>query len=315
MPRAPRIQYPGAIYHVINRGNYRSDVFSESGTAFAFVETLKETVERYGWRLGAYVVMRNHFHLAIQTPEPNLVSGMHWLQCTFATRFNRIHREQGHVFQGRYKAIVLQNNHVWARVNDYIHLNPVRAGIVPIEQVSQFRWSSLGDFVKNQKFNGLSAIGWFGAIGLEDTEEGWRSYVARLVDSVSDGSTDAETERALLTRGWATGDEEWKQSLATSYLQEQDGASATRDGRRIPPDMLSASWRHRLEAELATVGKSTDDVASALKSADWKIEVADRLQRNFGVPISWLAKELNMGKPGSVRAYLWKLRKNSQVTT
>ncbi len=80
MPRPPRIQYPGAIYHVINRGNYRSDVFAEVGAAHAFVETMKEAVDRYGWRLGAYVVMRNHYHLSIQTPEPNLSAGMPWLQ-------------------------------------------------------------------------------------------------------------------------------------------------------------------------------------------------------------------------------------------
>ena len=74
------MEYPGAIYHVINRGNYRRDLFESAGTAEAFVEALEETVGRHGWRLQAYMVMRNHFHLVAETPEPNLTLGMHWLQ-------------------------------------------------------------------------------------------------------------------------------------------------------------------------------------------------------------------------------------------
>jgi putative transposase len=139
MARKLRIEYPGAIYHVINRGNYRSDVFDLAGAAQAFGTALSEASTRYGWRVGAYVVMRNHYHLARQTPEPNLSIGMQWLQTTFATRFNRLRGENGHLFQGRYRAFVLENSGVWARVADYIHLNPVRAGIVPMEYAAQFR--------------------------------------------------------------------------------------------------------------------------------------------------------------------------------
>ena len=75
MARKLRMEYPGAIYHVINRGNYRRDLFESAGTAEAFVEALEETVGRHGWRLQAYVVMRNHFHLVAETPEPNLTLG------------------------------------------------------------------------------------------------------------------------------------------------------------------------------------------------------------------------------------------------
>ncbi len=96
-----RIQFKGALYHVINQGNYRCDVFGSGGKAFEAV--LKEAVTMFGWVLHADVLMRNHFHLSVETPQPNLVEGMHWLQCTFATRFNRYRGERGHLFQGRYK--------------------------------------------------------------------------------------------------------------------------------------------------------------------------------------------------------------------
>jgi REP element-mobilizing transposase RayT len=87
--------------------------------------------------------MRNHYHLALETPEPNLVEGMQWLQSTYANRFNRFRGERGHVFQGRYQAIVVEDGAHLGAVAHYIHLNPVRARIVAVRQANDYRWSSL----------------------------------------------------------------------------------------------------------------------------------------------------------------------------
>src|SRR5438034_1286861 len=103
MARQIRLEFPGACYHVINRGNYRRDLFASKGAAAAFEEVLFEAAARCGWRLHAYVVMRNHFHLAVELTEPNLSVGMKWLQGTWAVRFNRYRQETGRPFQGRYK--------------------------------------------------------------------------------------------------------------------------------------------------------------------------------------------------------------------
>ena len=131
MARRLRIQFGGALYHVINRGNYRRAVFGTVGAARAFESTLTETCVRHGWRLHARGIMPNHYHLALETPEPNLVEGMHWLQSTFATRFNRFRNERGHLFQARHQSPLVEDAAALARVIDYIHLNPVRAGMVP----------------------------------------------------------------------------------------------------------------------------------------------------------------------------------------
>jgi len=165
MPRKLRIQYTDAIYHVINRGNYRANLFDTEGAAQAFLNALFEAVARYGWKLHAYVLMRNHYHLALETPMPNLVEGMHWLQGTFSNRFNRFRKQNGHVFQGRYKALLLEGHAVLGRVVDYIHLNPVRAGVVAPGQVEQFRWSSLPQFIKGKRPTGLVCSDWLAARG------------------------------------------------------------------------------------------------------------------------------------------------------
>ena len=110
MPRKQGIEYPGAVYHVISRGNYRKELFSHEKTGESFERTIFEAAERCGWNIYAYVIMSNHYHLAIETPESNLVEGMKWLQSTFATRFNRLRNERGHVFQGRYKSILINED-------------------------------------------------------------------------------------------------------------------------------------------------------------------------------------------------------------
>ena len=98
MARKVRVEYAGAFYHVINRGNYRSWIFETEGARKSFLKCLTEVCESKGWRIHAWCLMSNHYHLLIETPEPNLVMGMRWLQSTFANRFNRYRKENGHVF-------------------------------------------------------------------------------------------------------------------------------------------------------------------------------------------------------------------------
>ena len=104
----------------------------------AFEKTLFEACAKCGWLLHAYVVMRNHYHLALETPEANLVEGMRWLQGTFAIRFNASRGERGHVFQSRYKSLVIEEGRPLLGLVNYIHLNPVRAGMVTTAGLREF---------------------------------------------------------------------------------------------------------------------------------------------------------------------------------
>lgn len=111
MPRKLRLEFSGACYHVINRGNYRRDLFTTGGAASSFYGCLDEACTSYGWVAHAFSIMGTHFHLAIETPEPNLSDGMQWLQGTWAQRFNRFRGEVGRPFQGRYKAFHVEPGH------------------------------------------------------------------------------------------------------------------------------------------------------------------------------------------------------------
>ena len=132
MARKPRIEFAGAVYHVMSRGDRQNDIFRDDRDRDVFLDTLSEACQRQGWIIHAYVLMGNHYHLLLETPEPNLIVGMKWLQGTYTQRFNRRHKEWGHLFQGRYKALLVQSEEgeYFSTVASYIHLNPVRARLM-----------------------------------------------------------------------------------------------------------------------------------------------------------------------------------------
>src|SRR6266511_1885531 len=132
MARSIRIEIPGAFYHVMARGNRREAIFLDDNDRRFFLETLGEACGKTGWRVHAWVLMGNHYHVCVETPEPNLVAGMQWFQNTLTRRFNVRHRKWGRLFGDRYKAVIVEgeNDYYYQTLLDYIHLNPVRAGLV-----------------------------------------------------------------------------------------------------------------------------------------------------------------------------------------
>ncbi|MCK5826991.1 transposase [Candidatus Bipolaricaulota bacterium] len=130
MVRPLRIQFEGAVYHVTSRGNAGNDIFLSDDDRVLFLEIVGDVVERFGWICHAYCLMSNHYHLLIETPEPNLSRGMRHLNGVYTQSFNRSHKRLGHIFQGRFKAILIEKQGHLLEVARYVVLNPVRAHIV-----------------------------------------------------------------------------------------------------------------------------------------------------------------------------------------
>jgi REP-associated tyrosine transposase len=140
MARQPRIEVTGGYYHVFARGNERRALYRDDNDRTSFLELVGTTLEGYAWELLSYVLMRNHYHLLVQTSEPNLSAGMHYLNAVYAQRFNRRHRRVGHLYQGRYKARLVQGDERLLATIRYIVRNPVRARLCA--RPDQWRWSS-----------------------------------------------------------------------------------------------------------------------------------------------------------------------------
>lgn len=140
MARPLRIEYPGAVYHVTSRGNEKKPVFKDDTDRLNFLSTFQHVNKRYNWICHAYCLMTNHYHLLIETPDGNLALGMRQLNGVYTQLFNKRHGRTGHLFQGRYKAILIQKDSHLLEVCRYVVLNPVRAKMV--ERPEDWKWSS-----------------------------------------------------------------------------------------------------------------------------------------------------------------------------
>jgi putative transposase len=140
MSRPLRVEYPGAVYHVTSRGNGRAAIYLSDADRWKFLGILADTIQKYNWLCHAYCLLDNHYHLIIETPDPNLSLGMRQLNGVYTQAFNVAHQKVGHVFQGRYKAILVEKNSHLLELCRYVVLNPVRAGMV--SQPREWKWSS-----------------------------------------------------------------------------------------------------------------------------------------------------------------------------
>jgi REP element-mobilizing transposase RayT len=134
------MDYPNAFYHVLSRGNERKEIFRDEKDHLRFLDTLGKMVERFKLEVHAYVLMKNHFHLLLHTNEANLSRAIQWLGVSYSVWFNRKHQRSGHLFQGRFKSFLIENDRYFTAMCLYIHGNPLRAGIV--KKLSDYWWSS-----------------------------------------------------------------------------------------------------------------------------------------------------------------------------
>ena len=251
--------------------------------------------------------MRNHFHLALETPEPNLSLGMKWLQGTWAVRFNRFRGEVGQPFQGRFKALHVERGEPLARVVDYIHLNPVRAGVLPFDRLMNFRWSSLPLFNRRHRPPFLEAENLLiNSGGWADNAPGWRGYQEHLWAVAGAERKMGPDAIGRLSRGWAIGSPAFRARLreelvAQSSVQARfELLGADREAHRTARAEL---WDERLHALASGFGIELTNLP-AQKSAVEKLQLAAALKRITSVSNRWLADRLQMGAPTGVSSFL-----------
>lgn len=158
MGRPLRIEYPGALYHITSRGNERKEIFLDDEDRIRFLEIIEEYHDRYGILIHSYVLMSNHYHLILETPQGNLLKVMHGINGRYTGYFNRRYDRAGHLFQGRYKGILVDKDAYLLQLSRYVHLNPVRARIV--DRPEAYRWSSYPAYTGRAKENDWVEYAW-----------------------------------------------------------------------------------------------------------------------------------------------------------
>jgi putative transposase len=216
MPRQLRIEYPGAIYHVMNRGDRREPIFNDDTDRKRFIATLSEACLKTDWQVHAYCLMNNHFHLVLETPDANLVAGMRWFLSTYTARFNRRHKQFGHLFSGRYKSLIVEGSGsgYLRTVCDYVHLNPVRAKLLrPEQKLRDFAWSSWPEYLKppEQRPRWLRVDRLLGELHIPKDSLAGREELEQHLEvrrAQEDGG-----ELKHIRRGWCLGAETFRQEL------------------------------------------------------------------------------------------------------
>ena len=310
MARKLRVQYPGAIYHVMNRGDRREAIFTDQEDPKLFLETLGQACEKTCWQVHAYCLMNNHFHLVIETPQPNLVAGMKWFLGTYTSRYNRRHKEFGHLFSGRYKALPVDGSGTGYLKSacDYVHLNPARAKLLQPEQPLEcFAWSSYPLYLAEPSCRPvwLRVERLLGEWGIhKDSPAGRRVFSQQMERRRLE---DLDEAFKALQRGWFLGGEDFKQEL---LAQVHIAPSPSHFGEMLHEAMEARAQRLLNEA-LQRVGWSRDHLLARHKGDPHKVEIARELRAHTTMPLGWIAQQLHMG----TRGYLaWLLQRSKAVS-
>ena len=297
MPRKLRVEYEGAIYHVMNRGDRREPIFLDDGDRKKFLETLGEACEKTGWQVHAFCLMENHFHVVLETPRANLVAGMRWFLGTYTARFNRRHGYFGHLFSGRYKSLIVDGSGTGylKTVCDYVHLNPVRAKLLkPGQKLKEYRWSSWPEYLKKpgkrwpwlrvDRLNGEWAI-------TKETDAARRELEMQMEQRRELEHSQENGDWKRLRRGWCFGPQDFREEMLERIAHqqgEQHYGEELRESEEQKAERLICGElkRNRLTAEELKTRRKGDPV---------KAKLAKRLRTETTVTWPWIADRLAMG--------------------
>lgn len=306
MARSVRIEYPGAVYHVMCRGDRKEPIFDSDHDRQAFLKTLGETCERTGFVIHSYVLMPNHYHLLLETPSGNLVSGMKWFQGTYTQRYNSKNGKSGHLFQGRYKAIPVEREdpEYFRVVSDYIHLNPLRAGLLKADAgLETYRWSSFPAFIASSSlpWPWLLRMRVFSSHGLPNEERGSRRRYAKYMGlnikkmGEETGVLELEEEWKPLRRGWYCGSEDfrdWLMDRVDAGMKGKKRDSYKAEGMRGHDEKEAARL---LSTALKMLNIRLEDLRGMRQSNAIKQAVAWWIRSQTIVRDEWICRELEMG--------------------
>jgi REP element-mobilizing transposase RayT len=291
------------------RGDQREPIFATDADREVFLVTLGEGCEQTGWRVHAYVLMPNHYHCLLETPTGNLVAGMRRLQSTYTRRFNGRNKLCGHLFQGRYKALVIEAEkpEYFRGVSDYIHLNPARAGWLDSQtpDLAAFPWSSFPVYagrVAGPEWLETSRV--LGSHGCAASKAGQRAYTdymrGRVAEELGLNPKELARQWGRIRRGWYLGGEEFKERLLGRVAAMTAGkkrASFTGEAVRAHDERMAEQL---LKAGLVALGMTLSE-ARSLRQNDWRKQgLAWLLRSSTVVSADWVIRKLALGHPSNV---------------
>ena len=282
MARQWRIEFPGALYHILSRGNDRRDIFHSDDDRHLFLDLLGDLSERFNIEVYAYVLMGNHYHLLLKTVDANLSWSMQWFGTSFARKFNLNNHTSGHLFQGRFKSIIVENDAYLLRLSCYIHRNPVRAGIV--DRLGDYPWSSYRFYAyKKKPPDWLKTDPILNQLSGEDRTKAYRIKVQQYSDE--EGNLWEDVRHGLIYGG-----QDFVERIKTRFLGDQKDAELPQHNR------LFRSFDSELLLNKAA--KALDFDLEAARNSK-KIGIGEKDKRDVLIHLLWKTGRMSNQEIGS----------------
>ena len=311
MARKLRVQFPGAIYYLMNRGDHQEAIFHDDTDRELFLSTLTEVCGKAAWQIQALCLMRDYFHMVMETPLPNLVNGMKWFLGTYSARFNRRRKFTGHVFSGRYKSLLVGGEGGSLRAAcDYVHLDPARTKLLEADQpLRSYPWSSFPLYLlpASQRPGWLKVEKVLAEWGIsQDTPSGRQLFEQGLE---ARRAQEQQDELQPSRPGW------WldRKKLQESPLEAIGKEPASHHHGHAVQQSAEERANRIVEAELRNVGWTERELVETRKGDVRKLHIARRLRSGTTMTLKWIADRLHMGASTHLSHLLyWEKRRKSE---
>lgn len=290
MARPLRLEFPGAVWHIHNRGNNRGDIFLCDDDRILFLELVAETARRYNWIVIKYMLMTNHYHLIIETPETTLSRGMKWLAGTYVSRFNKKYQQCGPLFQGRFKSHLVEKNSYLLELMRYLDLNPVRAGMV--KRPEDYLWGS-----------------YRAAAGYEEAPS-WLRHESVLAQFGPDRASQQREYRKFVDSGAGIERAPWEDAVGQLFIGSEEWVAQMRAQIESKPRSSEHPAAQRY-ASRPSVARVVEVVASVFEATEEEIRNGHgTVERRV---VAWLGCYESMARLGAIAAVL-RLNSSSRVS-
>lgn len=308
MPRPPRLQFPGAIYHLVSRGNLRQKIFHDDGHYERLTRGLEEEVQRSGWEVFAFCWMPNHIHVLLQTPAPNLSAGMQHLLSGYANWYAKRNRKGGHLLQGRYKSFLVEDTSYLWTLSRYIHLNPCNGATPLADRPDGWKHSSYSGYARKSaresfiQYDRLHEA-WAGECGGNDPVKAYRRYV-------DEGLKVAENPLKSSLRNWVIGSDDFLKrmvGLAEKQNNNIDAGLRRRMKTVTPEQVISATAMvHQVDPE---------EYVGFRSQAPGREMAALICRRYTGVRLNVLSKAFGLNHPDSASNLVRKAKHREEKSS
>ncbi len=288
----------------MNRGDRQEPIFVNDVDRQDFLRTLAEACLKTSWQVHAYCLMSNHFHFVLETPNANLIEGMRWFLSSYTIRLNHRQKLFGHVFSGRYKALIVDgsNDGYLGTACDYVHLNPVRAGLLSKEErLLAYPWSSLVWYLAapEHRPDWIRVDRLLGEHGIQQDTPAGRQEFERQMEKRRLEEADEAAEKPF-RRGWCLGSDNFKKKM----VEMMDGKLGENHSGELHRQNAEQRANRIISEELARLGWKETDLNSRLKNDPGRLAIAARLRKETTLTIKWIAARLQMGSTKSAKSVL-----------